>query len=526
MTRRTFPQGIGTPDGGTRSSAVQRHSVSVVIPCRNEAVRIQELLEAVRRQDTTICDVLVIDGGSTDGTPLLVEQCALQHPGFPLRCLFAPGLGIAELLNRAIRTARGDLIVRLDGHSLPPPDYVRRAVETLIETDAGVVGGVWTIAPGGRTRTAEAIAMAVAHPLGAGDAVYRTHRLGHGRTLVDTVPFGCFRKSSWEAIGGFNEDLWTNEDYEFNYRMRASGRPVVLEPAVCCTYFARTNLSELAAQYFRYGWWKAAMLRAYPRSLRWRQALPASLVPTLGLLSILSFVWPPVAVPLVVLVGLYLMVVTGGTLQIAGRRRRGDLLAPLAAVLTTVHWSWSAGVSVNFLTGGRWPSWRAKLTPTPARDGRRGVSGVSLVLALCVICVLALVVPPGVATLINRSRIERARQEVTALAERFKSASASSGLPGNLSADLLGGEGRVPEPLDGSEWTAGRIAASRPFAAPAPEPDPWGNRYLVNAGPLSDAAPAPVWVLSAGPNGVIETPYRASSTSSGLGGDDIGARVR
>ena len=526
MTRWTFPHGIGASDTGTPSPAVERHSVSVVIPCRNEAVRIQALLEAVRRQDTTICDVLVIDGGSTDATPSLVEQCGLRHPGFPLRCLFAPGLGIAELLNRAIQTARGDVIVRLDGHSLPPPDYVRRAVETLIETRAGVVGGVWTVAPGDRTRTAEAIAVAVAHPLGAGDAVYRTYRPGHGRTLVDTVPFGCFRKSSWEAIGGFNEALWTNEDYEFNYRMRASGRPVVLEPAVRCTYFARTNLSKLAAQYFRYGWWKAEMLRAHPRSLRWRQALPASLVPTVGLLSILTFVWPPAAVPFVALAGLYLMAVTGATLQIAGRRQRGDLVAPLVGAFTTVHWSWSAGVSVNLLTGGRWPSWRTRLSPTPARAGRRGVSGVSLLLALCVICVLALVVPPGVATLINRSRIERARQEVTALTEQLKSASAGTGVPGNLSADLLGGEGRVPELLDGSEWTTGRIAASRPFVAPAPGPDPWGNRYLVNAGLLSDEASAAVWVLSAGPNGIVETPYRASTTSSGLGGDDIGARVR
>ena len=150
-------------------------------------------------------------------------------------------------MNRGIDAAHGEIIVRLDGHSRPPPDYVGRALDALRETGAAVVGGMWEIAPGGPTLIAEAIARAVAHPIGAGNAAYRTARAtDSGRTEVDTVPFGCLRKTTWEALGGFDERLLTNEDYEFNYRVRSSGSAVVPDPDIRCTYFARSTLAGLA----------------------------------------------------------------------------------------------------------------------------------------------------------------------------------------------------------------------------------------------------------------------------------------
>jgi glycosyltransferase involved in cell wall biosynthesis len=334
-------------------------SVSVIIPCRNEADRIGTLLEAVRCQDFPVHEIIVADGGSTDATPAVVHAYRERHPDLRLQWLPVPGVGISDAMNRAIRVAGGDVIVRLDGHSLPRPDYVRQAVETLAQTGAGVVGGIWTIAPGARSRTAAAIALAVAHPMGAGDAAYRTLRADRDRADVDTVPFGCFLKSSWEKLGGFNGALLTNEDYEFNYRMRASGNRVVLDPAIRCTYFARTGYSDLGHQYFRYGWWKGQMLRAHPLSLRWRQAIPASLIPTAGLLTVLGIMWPPARVALAGFLALYAAAITAAAVHISVREQRWDLLAPLAATFATVHWSWGAGVLLNVISVGRWPPWRS-----------------------------------------------------------------------------------------------------------------------------------------------------------------------
>ena len=89
----------------------------------------------------------------------------------------------------------------------------------------------------------------------------------------------------------FDETLLTNEDYEFNVRIRQSGGRVWMDPSISSIYYARSTLSELAKQYWRYGYWKAQMLRRYPKTLRWRQMLPPVFVLALVSLGILSLVW-------------------------------------------------------------------------------------------------------------------------------------------------------------------------------------------------------------------------------------------
>ena len=166
-------------------------------------------------------------------------------------------------------------------------------LQALDETDAAVVGGVWQISPGAPGPVAAAIARAVAHPMGAGDAAYRlSARREHERRRVDTVPFGGFRRSHWREIGGYNEQLLVNEDYEFNYRTRQAGGSVVLDTAIRCEYFARPSLAALARQYFRYGWWKGRMLRQHPRSIRIRQAVPALFLPAWLLLAVAAALAP------------------------------------------------------------------------------------------------------------------------------------------------------------------------------------------------------------------------------------------
>lgn len=518
--------------------------VSVIIPCRNEARRIEALLDAIREQDVPVSEVIVVDTGSVDETPDIVRRYGQRYPDLSVKWLSEPGAGIAEAVNRGIRAAQGEVIVRLDGHAQPRPDYVRKVVDGLNETGVGVIGGVWDIAPGESTGVAQAIAWAVAHPVGAGGAAYRTAGRAQSRMEVDTVPFGCFRVSTWEDLGGFNETLLSNEDYEFNYRIRSRGAAVVLDPEVRCTYFARGTLADLARQYFRYGWWKAQMLKSHPGSLRWRQALPGALIPTFVVLAVASFVWPAAAFLLGGLTAAYLAALTGAAVHTAARERRWALMGPLVAAFGIVHLAWSSGFAVNFGTGGRWPVWQ------PDRAMRKtgsqlGFAGFTLVWVLLSILVLALVVPPGLATLVNRSRIKRAEGEVRLLAEALQpvigEARRVSGAANRQETsarlqlgeqDLLGGPGDAPKGLEGSVWVGGRLGALDRYLSRSLRPDPWGNRYLVNIGVVgadgpaaSGSRPFAVWILSAGPNGIVETPYRDPATSSVLGGDDIGAQI-
>ena len=131
---------------------------------------------------------------------------------------------------------------------------------------------------------AQSIAAAASHPLGVGDALYRH---ASKASQVDTVPFGAFKRELLALVGFFDESLLTNEDYEFNTRIRKSGGTIWLDPAIRSVYFARPTLAALARQYSRYGFWKWRMLRRYPETLRWRQGLPPLFV-----LSLLAWNWP------------------------------------------------------------------------------------------------------------------------------------------------------------------------------------------------------------------------------------------
>ncbi|HPO57404.1 MAG TPA: glycosyltransferase family 2 protein, partial [Anaerolineaceae bacterium] len=213
---------------------------SIIIPCYNEAATIRLLLEAIRCQTYPLADleVIIADGMSSDGTKQIVSEYQRQFPEMTIRWVENPKRIIPAALNAALRAARGEWVVRLDAHSVPAPDYVERCVNGLRSGIGDNVGGVWDIRPGGPGWIAQSIAVAAAHPLGAGDARYRyTSQAGE----VDTVPFGSYRRDLFERIGFFDETLLTNEDYELNVRLRKSGGRIYLDPAIRTVYFARPN---------------------------------------------------------------------------------------------------------------------------------------------------------------------------------------------------------------------------------------------------------------------------------------------
>ncbi|MEJ2606517.1 MAG: glycosyltransferase family 2 protein [Anaerolineales bacterium] len=241
--------------------------VSIIVPCFNEERTIGFLLESIFHQSYPLdnIEVIIADGISTDGTRQIVEAFKAEHPKLSIRLIDNPKRIIPAALNRAIEHAKGDVLIRLDAHSVPADDYVERCVSTIMRTGAANVGGVWEIKPSGDHWMARAIAIAAGHPLGAGDARYRT---GGEAGATDTVPFGCFPRDWIERVGFFEEELETNEDYEFNVRLKQAGGVVFFDPAIRSIYYARPDLISLGKQYARYGYWKARMLIRFPSSLR------------------------------------------------------------------------------------------------------------------------------------------------------------------------------------------------------------------------------------------------------------------
>ncbi len=316
-------------------------NVSVIVPCFNEQATICQLLEAIYGQTYPIneIEVVVADGLSTDRTRAEINKFRINHPQLEIRIIDNVRRIIPSGVNRAIEAAKGKYILRLDAHSIPSHDYIQNCVKGLEEGMGDNVGGIWKIHPGGSTWIAKAIAVAASHPLGAGDARYR---IGGLAQEVDTVPFGAFRRELIDRIGLFDETLLTNEDYEFNVRLKHSGGRVWMDPSIYSIYFARSTLRDLSKQYWRYGYWKAQMLRKHPKTLRWRQIVPPTFVSALLVLGFLSLVWILARWLLAIIVILYTLVIFSIGIQMSIEQKSISLVIGVPMATATIHLSWGA----------------------------------------------------------------------------------------------------------------------------------------------------------------------------------------
>jgi glycosyltransferase involved in cell wall biosynthesis len=325
--------------------------VSVIVPCYNEQSTIRLLLKSIHQQTfpRAEMEVVIADGMSTDDTRAEISKFQADFPDLNIRVVDNTLRTIPSGLNLAIEASHGEIILRSDAHSKPYPEYVANSVKALEDGRGDNVGGVWEIHPGAETWIAKSIAVAAAHPLGVGDAMYR-----HAKQAaeVDTVPFGAFKRDLHDRIGKFDETLLTNEDYEFNARIRKAGGRIWLDPSIRSVYFARSTLQELARQYWRYGYWKWKMLIRYPDTLRWRQALPPLFVLSLLGLIVLSLFVPFVWFVLISELFLYFSILFLAGIRSAMQKNNPILIVGLPLAIPVMHISWGSGLLWSILNSG------------------------------------------------------------------------------------------------------------------------------------------------------------------------------
>jgi glycosyltransferase involved in cell wall biosynthesis len=255
-----------------RKLAAGRPLLSVVIPTRQEQGHIRDTLRAVLEQDVdTPFEVLVVDGRSTDGTCEIVEQVAREDSRVKL--IHNPGRIVPTAMNIGIRAARGDFVVRVDGHCRIPREYLREVLAAFRETGAECVGGAMVAE--GEGFWGETISLATSTSFGMGGA--RFHSRGQAREM-DTVYLGAYARSVLEDLGLYDESFVRNQDDELNYRLRAKGGRVQFTPRIWAAYTCRSTLRKLFSQYAQYGWWKVRLYRKHPRLLNPRHLVPATFV--------------------------------------------------------------------------------------------------------------------------------------------------------------------------------------------------------------------------------------------------------
>jgi succinoglycan biosynthesis protein ExoA len=327
--------------------------VSVIMPVCNEADFIEKSLTAVLMQNYPAdrLEILVADGMSSDATRDLIAQTAAEQSTVPVMVLDNPGRIASMGLNTALKVAKGAVIIRVDGHTVIAPNYVRQCVATLKSRDAQNVGGPMRAV--GTSRFARAVALATSSRFGVGGA--RFHYADR-EEWVDTVYLGAWPSELYARIGAFDEEMVRNQDDEFNYRLRAHGGRILLSPKIKSRYFNRTTMRSLLSQYFRYGYWKVRVFQKHPRQMKPRQFAPLALVVVLlasGLAAPFSALGRMVGTWVLLL---YIVVNLSASLWVCLSKHEWRLIPLVATAFAALHFSYGLGFLIGLIRF--WNRWR------------------------------------------------------------------------------------------------------------------------------------------------------------------------
>lgn len=327
-------------------------TVSIVIPCLNEASYIERCVRSTMEQSypNDRIRVVVADGGSNDGTLHHLE--ALQKEFGQLIVVDNPKRFTPVALNLGVMATTSDVVVILGAHAELASDFIEKCVAALtLHPDAGCVGGI--IQNVHENATARIVSRAMQSPFGVGNARFRT---GGEAGYVDTVAFGAYRREVFNAIGLFDEDLVRNQDDEFNYRLTKAGYTIWFDPEIRSKYYVRASYKKLFRQYFQYGYWKVFVNRKHKAVTTWRQLVPFAFV-SWFVLATLFVVIQPQWMPLLTLPALLWLLGALGAGILGGTPSKD--LPGLTLSFLILHTSYGLGYArgiVEFLLLRRMPA--------------------------------------------------------------------------------------------------------------------------------------------------------------------------
>lgn len=316
-------------------------TISIVIPCRNEAAFIERCVASILRQRVGehSIEVILSDGMSDDGTRDILDRLAAEDSR--VHVVDNPRRIVSTGLNAAIQAASGQIILRMDAHTEYAPDYVLQCLRTLEKTGADNVGGPWVAK--GEGYLSRAIAAAFQSPFAVGGA--RSHDPEY-EGEVDSVYLGCWRREIFDRIGFFDEELVRNQDDEFNLRLVRSGGRIWQSPEIRSWYQSRTSLRDLFRQYLQYGYWKVRVIQKHRLPASIRHLAPAGFITALVVLAAASSLGTIPAYALVIIVAAYVFGVAAASV-IAAAHHDLSVLPVLPLVFGCYHF----GYGLGFLRG-------------------------------------------------------------------------------------------------------------------------------------------------------------------------------
>jgi len=307
--------------------------VTIILPTLNERGHIRDCLDSLKNQDyANIVEILVVDGGSQDGTRDIVLA-----EGGNVRLINNPRMTAAAAMNIGIQECSTSIFIRMDAHTLYANDYVSRSVSTFEESDATVVGG--PMRPVGTIPFGKAVSVVTTSPLGVGPG-----RFHYSEKLeeVETVYLGIFDRDFVIKVGGYDETnlQWAAEDQELNFRIRKAGGKILLDPRIKSTYFPRDNARALARQYHNYGMCKASTLAKHKILPYWRPMAPALMVLSC-LLWAIAALW--IGMPLLIALPFFIYAIAAILVGIKLSKKQKSDARLVALALSICHWCYGVG---------------------------------------------------------------------------------------------------------------------------------------------------------------------------------------
>jgi len=341
--------------------AINPPFISLLLPIRNEEVYIPACLNSLRAQDypANRIEILVADGMSTDNTKQIVTDWMQQDRR--VRIYDNPQQIVPTGLNLLIPQAKGDILIRVDGHCVLASDYVSKCVRHLLNGDVDGVGGPMHSI--GQDLISQATAIAMSSKFGVGNSSFRTET---GQTkLADTVPFPAYTREIIEKVGLYDEELVRNQDDEYNYRIRKAGGKILLAEDVHSDYFSRGSFAKLWKQYFQYGFWKVRVFQKHPKQMSPRQFVPPLFVLALLSAAVLAFAVAWGWYALVGLFGVYVFACLAAAL-IYGKGQKTGVVLLLPLAYTIIHTSYGLGFLLGLLRfANRWNDKTGKVPEWP-----------------------------------------------------------------------------------------------------------------------------------------------------------------
>lgn len=251
--------------------------VTALLVTRNEKDYIKiSLMSLINQTYPKECyEIIIVDGNSTDGTVGIINDIQEKYSTerFQIRIKNNPNKILATGWNIGIKEAKGDYVVRIDAHATANEDFIEKSVETIQRVDATCVGGKLTsVSLNGEE---DVISYVLSSPFGVGNSSFR---VSETEGYVDTAVYGLYKKSVFEEVGYFDEQLVRSQDLEMHGRIRRNGGKFYFNPAIKSTYYTRNNVEKMLRQAYGNGKWNMVLLKRGGSSLSLRHLIPFAFV--------------------------------------------------------------------------------------------------------------------------------------------------------------------------------------------------------------------------------------------------------